>query len=185
MGQILRQDGAVAFDIYRVSDTNTSLTQFLNDIAERDIYIAVDSEQQAIGFPVNFGNLILFRGLQIPRETVYGENDGINNQLYFQPLVKSSGATLNVFLHLVNNTNEVVAQRDLLGVSPAYWYPNTIFIQDNFVPFWERVPAGTYQLKMGIYDWQTGVRIPILDEMGQPISDQLLLGEIEVRDRAE
>lgn len=184
LDQILRQDGEVAFDVYRVSVINDSLTQTLNSIIERQIYINVDSKQ-IIEFPVNFGNLMLFRGLQMPRETVYGENDGINNQLYFEPLIQSSGATINIFLHLISDKNEVVAQRDLLGVSPAYWHPNTIFIQDNFVPFWERVPAGTYSLTMGVYDWQTGARIPIIDSTGQPISDHIFLSDIEVLDRTE
>jgi 4-amino-4-deoxy-L-arabinose transferase-like glycosyltransferase len=183
INQIFRQDGAIAFDVYRVSDTNTRLSQTLYNIAEREVYITNNDMQQAIEFPINFGDLLLFKGLQIPREIVYGENDGINNQLYFEPLVKSSGATLNVFLHLINDKHEVVAQRDLLGVSPAYWHPNTIFIQDNFVPFWKRIPAGTYQLTMGVYDWQTGMRIPVLEKMGQPVDDQIILGEIEVLNR--
>lgn len=183
--QILRQDGAVAFDVYRLSATNILLTETLNTIAQRDVYIDVNDEQSIIGYPVNFGNLLLFRGLEIPRETVYGENDGVNNQLYFEPLLKSSGATLNVFLHLINDKHEVVAQRDLLGVSPAYWHPNIIIMQDNFVPFWERVPAGDYTLTLGVYDWQTGDRIPVLDTMGQPISDQIYLGTIIVLDPTE
>jgi 4-amino-4-deoxy-L-arabinose transferase-like glycosyltransferase len=183
--QILRQDGIVAFDVYQLNDTSTTLTQTLSNIEERQVYITVDNQQLDLEYPVNFGNLLLLRGLEIPRETVYGENDGVNNQLYFQPLVQSSGATLNVFLHLVNNKGEVVAQRDLLGVSPAYWHPNSIFMQDNFVPFWERVPRGNYNLIMGVYDWRIGVRIPILDETGKSISDQVFLANIEVIDLIE
>jgi len=178
--KILRQDGQVAFDVYRVSDTAKTLTQTLKSISDRQITIKVDDKQQAIDYPVNFDNFLLFKGMEIPRETVYGENDGVNNQLYFEPLVQSSGATLNVFLHLIDDENEVVAQRDLLGVSPAFWYPHTVIIQDNFVPFWERVPAGNYTLTLGVYDWQTGYRLPVLDSTGQSISNQIFLGKIEV-----
>ena len=178
---LLRQDGEIAFEVYRVSDTNPKLTQTLSSISDRQPTITVDGQQQAIDYPVNFGDMLLFRGLELPQDTV-GENEGVNNQLYFQPLVQSSGVTLNIFLHLINDKGEVVAQRDLLGVAPSSWHLNTIIIQDNFIPFWEHVPAGKYTLTLGVYDWQTGYRFPVLDSSGQTIADQIFLGKIKVLD---
>ncbi len=178
---ILRQDGEIAFEVYRVSDTNTTLSNTLIELDEQTIYHVQDGEKNQIELPINFGDMLLLRGVEIPRTTVYGENDGVNNQLYLEPLVQSSGATLQIFLHLIDDmTQPPVAQRDLLGVSPAYWHPNIIFIQDNFVPFWGSVPPNTYKLVMGVYDVQTGQRLPVLDKNGQPISDHIILAEIEV-----
>jgi len=183
---IYRQDGKIAFQVYRVSDTSNTLTQTLDTINKRDIYILVDNQRETLDFPINFGNTLLFHGLELPRETVYGENDGVNNQLYLEPLIEPSDASLNIFLHLIpKDGQQPVAQRDLLGISPAYWYPNIVFIQDNFVPFWNPVDPGNYQLVMGVYDIQTGLRLPVLDNNGNFLSDHIILGEIEVIPRPE
>lgn len=181
--QILRQDGKVAFDVYQLNDKENTLTTTLDNLANAEIRLGSEANRNKLELPVNFGDVLMFRGAEIPRNTVYGENDGINNQLYFEPLVKSSGATVNIFLHLLNEENEIVAQRDLLGVPPAYWHPEIIIVQDNFVPFWESIPAGDYTLVLGVYDWQTGIRLPVFDENGQAIGDHLILDEISLIDR--
>lgn len=182
---ILRQDGEIAFEVYEVSGIDNVIDQRLQVLSSRPIFFESAGEMNSIEFPINFGDLLLFRAIEIPRETVFGERDGVNNQLYFQPLVTGSSATVKVFMHLIDDTGKLVAQRDLLDIPPAYWHENMIFIQDNFVPFWERVPAGTYQLVMGVYDWTTGVRLPILNAEGNSLGDRLFLGEIEVVDRED
>ncbi len=183
---IYRQDNEIAYAVYRVSDTSQTLTQTLDRIDNRDIFINTDEGQKPIKFPINFGDLVLLRGLEIPRETVYNENDGVNNQLYLEPLIEPSGATLSIFMHLIKEDGQQpVAQRDLLGITPAYWHPNIVFIQDNFVPFWNPIETGTYRLVMGVYDIQTGIRIPVLDANGEVLSDHIILGEINITQRQE
>jgi|GEM_PF-1185317 len=178
---ILRQDGELAYDVYRVSDSMPQLTETLTEIDRREIAITVEGQTQPIELPVNFGDTLLFHGLELPRETVNNQNDGVNNQLYLEPLIEPSGATLSIFMHLIKEDGQQpVAQRDLLGVKPAYWYPNTVFIQDNFVPFWNPIEPDTYRLVMGVYEIQTGIRLPVLDSNGEILNDHIILGEIEV-----
>lgn len=179
---LYRQDGKIAYEVYRVSDTADTLSETLVALNMREIFI----NDESIPFPVNFGGQILLQGLEIPRETVYNENDGVNNQLYLEPLIEPSGATLSIFMHLIREEGQQpVAQRDLLGITPAYWYPNIVFIQDNFVPFWNPIEPDTYQLVMGVYDIQTGVRLPVLDADGAILGDHIKLGNIKVIARPE
>jgi hypothetical protein len=183
---LYRQDHNIAYEVYRVSDAPNSLTQALSDIDQRTVFIQSDGQRQAINFPVNFGNQIQLRNIEIPRETVYNKDDGVNNQLYLEPLIEPSGATLSIFMHLIAEDGQPpVAQRDLLGIKPANWHPNILFIQDNFVPIQMPIEPRRYTLTMGVYDIQTGQRLPILDAQGNILADHLILGEIDVIVRPE
>ena len=42
-----------------------------------------------------------------------------------------------------------------------------------------------YSLYLGIYDWRTGIRLPVLDENKRAISHRIFIGEIEVIDRSK
>lgn len=183
VGQVLRQNGAVAYDIYRLSGIEDFITPYLAQMNEREIKLDSGGDWLPIDYPANFGDLLSLRAVEIPRETVFGEQDGVNNQLYFQPLVSSSSEPLRVFMHLIDAEGKIVAQRDLLDVPPYVWIKDMIFIQDNFVPFWDRVPAGDYSLVMGLYNTQSEARIPILDADKNPLGERILLGTIQVQDR--
>jgi hypothetical protein len=39
---------------------------------------------------------------------------------------------------------------------------------------------GHYRLQVGLYDWQTMERLPILDEALQPVGDYALLQELTI-----
>ncbi|MEZ4634103.1 MAG: hypothetical protein R2856_03840 [Caldilineaceae bacterium] len=42
------------------------------------------------------------------------------------------------------------------------------------------MPPGRYQVRTGLYSEANGQRLPVVDDSGQPIDDQVLLGYIEV-----
>jgi hypothetical protein len=41
-------------------------------------------------------------------------------------------------------------------------------------------PAGEYQLAMGLYEWQTLQRLPVLDDAGQVAGDHVVLTSVAV-----
>ena len=184
---IFRQDGKLAFQVYELSSEPELLAATLAAASARKVFI----ESEAIGrvelkFPILFGDRIPelgLLGIDIPRETIYAESDSVDIQLYFRPLVRSSGATINTFVHLISQNGEIVGQRDFLGISPSFWNPDFYFVQDSSILLQQRIEAGVYGLQMGIYDWRTGFRSPIRDADNQPIADRLFIGEIQVRDR--
>jgi 4-amino-4-deoxy-L-arabinose transferase-like glycosyltransferase len=193
-GQVLRKDGNVAFDVYRLSADGDALAARLAQVSHRPLYLPgadgmpsadLDTWAEPAPYPVNFGDVVQLAGVDIPREQVTGENDGVNLQLYLQPLVSAQDLPLNVFVHLLSPDGQIVAQRDLLGVSPLYWQTDTTIMQDNFVPFWTPVPPGRYVLSMGVYDWRSGTRLPVLGPDGSARGDHVLLGTIEVVERGE
>lgn len=194
VGQVLRIDGDVAFDVYRLSAQGDALAARLAQVGQRPVYLpgadglpSSDLAAWAVpaASPANFGDVVQLAGVEIPREQVAGENDGVNLQLYLQPLVSALDQPLNVFVHLLSPDGQIVAQRDLLGVSPLYWQAGTTILQDNFVPFWTPVPPGRYVLSMGVYNWRTGERLPVLGPDGSVQGDHVLLGGVEVVPREE
>lgn len=182
MGRIFREDRRLAFEVYQLSGASDQLSNALASASAHPVSIAGEAGQLSMPLPIQFGDLLSLRGIELVSRTVYGENDGIHNQLYFEALA-SSEASIQVFMHLVDQSGAVLAQRDYLGVPPKHWHPGLIFVQDHFVPITERIAAGQYMLRLGIYDWRSGMRIAVVDDAKQPIADSLYVGKITVRDR--
>ncbi len=182
IGRILREDGHLAFEIYQLGNRSEYLAEALASASAHPVYIESEAGSLLMSLPVQFGDLLRLHGIELSRQAVYGENDGIHNQLYFEAL-GSTDASIQIFIHLVDQAGAVLAQRDYLGVPPKHWHPGLVFMQDHFVPFFDRIEAGEYILKLGIYDWRSGMRIPVVDSMNQPIADSLHVATIEIRDR--
>ncbi len=89
-----------------------------------------------------------------------------------------------VFLHLVDPTGKLWAQHD---GQPGDWFSPTTrwqpgeFLEDRHTLEWQAAPpAGRYLLFVGLYDAQTGQRLPTTAPDGTPIGDQVLLAELEI-----
>lgn len=149
IGTLRRQDGDIAYTLYRLGA----------DLDALRAHLPPDDLQ------VRFGEAVALRGVDLTQGQTLSPRSGINLQLYLEPLVSRRDWPLNIFVHLRDAEGRIVAQRDLLGVPPRYWEAGTLIVQDHFVPFWEwsPVPPGTYTLVMGVYNWRTGERLPLLD----------------------
>lgn len=194
VGQLTRQDGEVAFDIYRVGVDSDAVSRRFDIIQRLAPYIGPDGPLPSVDvaswgslvkYPIQFGDLIQLIGYERTDDPVYTRNSGVQLQLYFRILAERQNLPLNVFVHLMTPDQEVVAQRDLLGVPATQWYPNVLFVQDNFVPIWDwsPIPAGEYLLVLGVYNIETGIRVPIVDGDGQMMADRLFLGNVIVQER--
>jgi len=42
------------------------------------------------------------------------------------------------------------------------------------------IPPGRYPVFVGLYDRDTGTRVPVQDAAGQPLGDSLFVGTVEV-----
>ncbi len=86
-----------------------------------------------------------------------------------------------MFVHLIDADGNIVAQMDrplLNGDYPtSFWEPGEV-IQDSFaVPlpsverFEDKIIPGEYWLRLGLYNSDDGVRLPVLDKTGEVIAD--------------
>lgn len=185
-----RQDNAVAFDRYYLQSPSEVLQDRLSEV-QPPLYIydmhpyprgAVETWGEPISYPINFDDVVELVGAELPRTQIAPEFDGVNLQLYLHPLVDNIDLPLNVYVHMTQRNGSVHAQRDLMGVPTTGWTPGLLFVQDNFVIAGPTEP-GYYIITMGIYNFQTGEKLPVLDASGAIIADQIILGRVRVREK--
>lgn len=94
-------------------------------------------------------------------------------------------AEWRVFLHLMNETGELVSQRDIdvnwsaRSCPDDEYGPKCTLTTVHELPFRADLPPGTYTIVTGLYDPITGERAPVTDPAGIT-PPQVALGEIEV-----
>lgn len=185
---IRRQDGQIAFDVYQLDPSGDALRSRLERVQTHPVYIYNQDEfpagrierwAQQIDYPVNFGGIVELVGVELPRTQIASQFDGVNLQLYFRPLVDHPDIKLNAFVHMSTRGGVVHAQRDLMGIPALQWTRDLVFIQDNFVIAGATSP-GSYIITMGVYDYATGERLPILNADGEQIANRLIVGRVQV-----
>lgn len=190
---IYRQDGEIAFWVYRISAEGDMLAQRLTQVSQRQVYLgppdSFPSENLTdwalpYDYPVNFGNVLQFVGMEIPQTTIpnvdNGVDNGLNLQLYLQPLVDDYNVPLSLFVHFVALDGRVVFGRDFLGVPANWWSRDIVFIQDNYMGSYN-IPKGRYFLTLGLYRTDTGERYPILDENGAVLGERIILAALDAQ----
>ena len=100
----------------------------------------------------------------------------------WQAAVDHDFTSLALFVHLLNDTGEIVAQYDGLGYPPHTWEHGDQFLQlaRLFPP--ADLPSGGYWLQFGLYNRATGQRWLLLDTTNRAIADRLLLPPLQVQD---
>jgi len=101
-----------------------------------------------------------------------------------QPVARS----YTVFVHLVAPDGRLVAQSDAIPtwVTPwptDRWRPEQAVLDGHRIALPADLAAGDYELRVGLYDWQTLERLPVLDERDLPQGDYALLGKLHLSER--
>jgi len=91
-----------------------------------------------------------------------------------------------VFVHLLDKEGGIVAQRDgepQGGMRPTSGWGVGEEVEDNHgVMIPEGLLAGEHEIVVGVYEPESGERLPIVDEGGVAIGDKVSLGMVEVVD---
>jgi hypothetical protein len=118
-----------------------------------------------------------------PREVAAGEL--LDVALYWETLLPT-GTSYTIFLHVVDPaTNGKVGQLDELPVCgenlTSLWNPGDIVQDVHSIAIAEDASPGVYRLIAGLYDVETGTRLPVYGADGFEMGDAVDLGEIRVR----
>lgn len=97
--------------------------------------------------------------------------------LYWQALAPTQ-TPYTVFAHLIDASGNLRAQRD--QIPGAGEYPTTTWVKDEYlIDVYDisiaSAPVGNYQIEIGMYDAETGARMPTFDASSQPIGDHSVL----------
>ncbi|MCL4862273.1 MAG: hypothetical protein KJZ93_22850 [Caldilineaceae bacterium] len=84
-----------------------------------------------------------------------------------------------VFVHVIDDTGRLWAQADRRPVGYASntnrWLPGQAVLDTHHLLLPEPLPRGEYQVRVGLYDEASGARLPVVDETGAAVDDQVLL----------
>jgi hypothetical protein len=130
----------------------------------------------------NLGDEIVLLGYELHNSSVVaGEALGLD--LYWYALGKME-KDYTVFVHIVEENMTMRGQWDgppMDGARPtSSWIPGEIIHDRLEVPISVETPPGSYPLLVGLYEWPSITRLPLL-ENGQPVNDHVLITEIQVR----
>jgi hypothetical protein len=93
------------------------------------------------------------------------------------------GGRYNYFVHLVAVDQPVVAGSDGEPCggwyTTAQWRPGDVIEHSLALDLPASLPAGSYLVAVGLYDWQSGARLPVAQPK-QREPDRAFVGSIEV-----
>jgi hypothetical protein len=132
----------------------------------------------------NLGDQVMFLGYDLDTTSVRPD-DTLHLTLYWQPLAEMD-ESYTVFTHLLDEDNRIWGQRDNMprgGTLPTIcWVKGEIIVDEYDIPIQPDAPPGQYIVEVGMYQVETGQRLPIINQNGQTIDDRVvLLEEITVQ----
>jgi len=132
---------------------------------------------------VNLGDQIALLGYAL-EATELKAGDTLSLTLYWKALAEME-TSYTVFIHLLDSENKIWGQRDSLpgnGVLPTTgWLPGEFIMDAHQVPVQPDAPPGQYVIEIGMYQAETGQRLPIINRKGQVVDDRVLLEEVTVQ----
>jgi hypothetical protein len=111
-------------------------------------------------------------------------NSTLKLTLFWHPLIPLP-TDYTVFLHLRDQDGNTVAQRDRQPLDGAYptshWQPGETVVDPIILNLPEALPAGTYTLFAGLYQLDTGERLPVTNDTSG--ENAIVLGEVTINGR--
>jgi hypothetical protein len=131
---------------------------------------------------VNLEDKVALLGYDVSPLVKPGESVALT--LYWQAQ-REMDTSYKVFVHLYDGEGGILTQRDRLpglGARPtSAWEEGEILADRYYVPIGADVPAGRYQLAVGLYDPQSGERLATFSSDGERLAqDRILLERVKV-----
>jgi uncharacterized membrane protein len=130
----------------------------------------------------NFSGQIKLLGYSLRAEEIR-PSDSVQLALYWQALANME-TSYTVFTHLIDENGRMMGQKDNLPVSGLYptteWTPGEKVVDRYEIATGPEIPLGEYSLEIGLYELDSGERLPVLDVMGLPQDSRAILGKVRV-----
>jgi hypothetical protein len=129
------------------------------------------------------GGVVRFLGYDLERATVR-PGEAVRLRLYWEALGVVPG-DYKVFTHLLDGQGHRWAGHDGIpveGMRPtAGWAVGELLVYRREIVVPQEAPPGRYRLQVGLYDWQSGLRLPAHDAAGNRLEeDRILLGAVTI-----
>jgi hypothetical protein len=178
-----------SFDVYLWQDRHP-LEQRLQSVASSPAWASAEGpyvpgqselERRTYALPMDVGHRLSLLGYAYGQEQV-ARGTPARVTTYWQVLDENSDP-LAIFVHLLDDTNSLVAGWDGLHVSTETWQPGDIVIQVHQLQLPSDVSPGVYRVELGVYSPTTLERLNIYTGSGDTTAPQarLLLLPISAR----
>jgi hypothetical protein len=131
----------------------------------------------------NLGDRVKFLGYDLDALPAR-PGDTLHLILYWQALAEMD-ESYTVFTHLLDKDNLIRGQKDSLPVGgtlpTSCWVKDEIIVDEYKIPIQPDAPPGQYVIEIGMYQLETGQRLPVIGQEGQIIGGRILLEEITIR----
>ena len=133
-------------------------------------------------YQANLGGLVEFLGYDL-EGTGFSPGEVVPLTLYWRALGQMD-TSYTVFTHLIDEDNRIWGQQDNLPQEGRH--PTTLWVKGEVVTDRYNIlvdpdaPSGQYAIEIGLYNAETGVRLPVLDEQGERVDDRVLLRKVWV-----
>jgi len=148
------------------------------------VRIATTTVQGAVQYPIeaNLDDHIRLVGYDLASDNVQA-GDTITFTLYWR-VIRPVLHDYTVFVHLVDiqNQNQGGGDAPPLGddYPTSYWAAGDWLADTHQIQLDANLPAGQYNLVVGLYDPTSGERLPVVGSDGQILSDRIILTTITV-----
>jgi uncharacterized membrane protein len=130
----------------------------------------------------NFSGQVKLLGYTLKTEEIQ-PGDSVQLTLYWQALADME-TSYTVFTHLVDENERIMGQKDNPPVSGLYltteWTPGEKIVDRYEIATGPEIPPGEYSIEIGLYELDSGERLPVLDVMGLPQDSRAILGKVRV-----
>ncbi len=152
------------------------LPENFKSIAENDAFTAyaLNSSPEIIPpnpMSVNFGYAAALVGYEVA-EAAAGEAMPVT--LYWR-IGGKPDVEYTPFVHLEDNWGTRWSQANAFAYPTAQWEPGELVVQRVDLPVTAGAPPGFYKVRVGLFNEETGNRLPVLDENGRYAGDSILI----------
>ena len=138
----------------------------------------------AAAVSANFGGGIHLTGYEITAAATAAAGETMAVTLYWQPS-QAVNENYVVFVHLLDSTGQLVANHDgppAGGLFPTdSWLPGMTVPDRHELSLPPDLAAGSYEIRVGLYDPDTGARLPLHFVDGKPVdADAVSLGTVDL-----
>jgi hypothetical protein len=182
-------DGQPVLEIYGrqpVDETTdydlADLEDVFDDAARPDVWLwAVEPPAPQRCVDAHLGEWADLLGADMPDQVLAGETMSL--ALYWEPVAAFDGKYV-VFVHIEVEGGQIWGQSNstpVCGSLPTTdWEPGEIFIDGHILQVDPDTPPGKYPVMMGLYDPQTGERLPVSGRSANQWGNAIHLGTVEV-----
>lgn len=130
--------------------------------------------------PPRFANGVVLLGHYLPQAAAPGDTMEVWLAWWVQA-GPPPGSDYHFFVHLLDDEGHLRSQHDGVPLPTPSWRAGDLVLSRFTVPIPPDLPAGTCEIRAGLYTYPDIQRVPIVDALGNPVEGSALLGTVAVR----